>query len=287
MAKVSGKDVAEAILRKLEKEIVKNNLKPSLAIILANKIGASRLYVNNKIKAAKRIGVNTRLYEFSKEEQDKCLKIIRRLNNDSSVHGIIVQYPIYEEWNFDELEQNIDPQKDVDGFLKASPYSGATALAVWEMLTAFSLLEGFKKTEDFLNDKKIVVLGRGKTAGGPTIKLLKDKGFDVDIIVRETKNKDQVIKKGDVVISATGVKNIVNKSNLKKGVYVVAVGVGKEIIEGKEKIYGDIKEDEVSQIAKLYNPTIGGIGPLTIVSLLKNVVAAASSSSSPRMRGST
>lgn len=264
--KVSGKAVAEAILKKLEKEIVKKNLHPGLAIILANNNPASRIYVNNKIKTAQRIGVSAKLYELLPKEHDKCLKLIKRLNADPSVHGMIVQYPVYQNWDFNELEKTIDPQKDVDGFLENSPYSGATALAVWEMLTAFSLIEGFKKTERFLKGKKIVLIGKGKAAGGPTFKLLTKKGFKVEVIDKDTKNPTSIIKKADVLISATGVKNIVNKTNLKKGSYVVGVG------------FGDINEEEVPNIAKLYNPNIGGIGPLTIVSLLKNVVQSASSS---------
>ncbi len=259
--KVSGRAVAEAILKKLDQEIKDKNLHPGLAIILANNLEASRIYVQNKIKAAKRIGIKTKLYQFT--SQEKVLQTIKKLNNDKGVHGIIVQYPVYDGWNFDELEQVIDSQKDVDGFREDSPYSGATALAVWEMLTAFALIDGFKKTEDFLKGKKIVMIGKGKAAGGPTFKLLKEKKFNPEVVVKETKNPTPIIKKGDVVISATGVKNIVNKNNLKKGAYVVGVG------------FGDINEEEVPDIAKLYNPNIGGIGPLTIVSLLKNVVESA------------
>ena len=279
MAKVSGKDVAEAILKKLDLEIKSKNLKPKLAIILANNNPASRIYVNNKIKAAQRIGVETNLYEFGEREGEKCLERIKDLNADTSVNGIIVQYPAYNSWNFADFETGIDPKKDVDGFVQNSPYVGATALGIWEMLTAFSLIEGFKKTEDFLKNKKIVVIGKGKAAGGPITRLLENKGFDVISVVRETENPNEIIKDGDLVISATGVKNIVNKTNVKKGAYVVGVGVGKELVDGKERIYGDINEEDISKIAKLYCPTIGGIGPLTIVSLLKNVVQSASRSS--------
>lgn len=276
--KVSGKVVAEAILKKLAKEIKDKNLRPGLAIILANHNPASRIYVHNKIKAAKKLGINTKLYEFSKDDKDKGLKTIKKLNQDSKIHGIIIQYPVFEDWDFEELEKNIETQKDVDGFRADSPYDGATALGIWEMLTAFALLEGFKQTEDFLKNKKIVVIGKGKTAGGPTVKLLEEKGFKIESVVKETKNPTPIIKSGDVVISATGVKNVINKNNLKKGSFVVGVGVGKEVVDEKEEIFGDIKEDEVSKIAKLYCPTIGGIGPLTIVSLLKNVVKSAGKS---------
>lgn len=261
--KVSGKVIAEAILEKLGKEIKQKNLHPSLAVILAGNDPSSGIYVKNKIKTAERIRILAELFEFAESEKEKCIKIIKKLNEDSSISGIIVQYPVYPSWDFDELEQAIDLQKDVDGFRADSPYSGATALAVWEMLTAFALVEGFKKTEDFLKGKKVVMIGKGKAAGGPIFKLLQQKGFSPEVVIKETEHPIHIIKAGDIVISASGVKNIVNKSNLKPGAYVVGVG------------FGDINEEEVPDIAKLYNPNIGGIGPLTIVSLLKNVVESA------------
>ncbi len=273
--KVSGKLVAQAILKKLDKEIKNKNLHPDLAIILANNMGASRIYVKNKIQAGERIGIKVKLFELFETEYEKCLKTIKRLNKDPEFNGIIVQYPVYDSWNFEEIERHIDPQKDVDGFLENSPYTGATALGVWEMLTAFSLLSGFKKTEKFLQGKNIVLIGKGKAAGRPILKLLEQKGFKVNVVDKDTENPSSIIKKGDVVISATGVRNILNKTNLKRGAYVVGVGIGKELVEGKEKVYGDINEEEVSKIAKLYNPNLGGIGPLTVVSLLKNVVESA------------
>lgn len=272
---VSGKKVAEAILQKLAKEIQRKNLNPTLAIILANNNPSSRIYVRSKIITAKRVGINAKLFEFSEDEQDKVLKKVDRLNKDSNVDGMIIQYPVYKGWNFDQLASKIDHQKDLDGFLENSPFNGATALGVWEMLTAFALEEGFKKTADFLKGKKIVLIGKGKAAGGPTFKLLVKKGFPPEVVEKNTLNPSSIIKKADVIISATGVKNIINGSNVKKGSYVIGVGVGKEIINGQSKIYGDINEEEISKKARLYCPTIGGIGPLTIACLLRNVVQSA------------
>ncbi|MBI2086019.1 bifunctional 5,10-methylenetetrahydrofolate dehydrogenase/5,10-methenyltetrahydrofolate cyclohydrolase [Candidatus Daviesbacteria bacterium] len=273
--KVSGKKVADIIAKKLQQQVQYLEVKPALAIILAGDNPASRIYVNNKIIRAQEVGVEARLLEFSQDQFEDCLKTIEDLNSDKNIHGIIIQYPTYEGWDFDKLLSKIDPKKDVDGFLPDSPFFGATAVGVWEMLTAFAYQEGFKKTEDFLKGKKIILLGRGKTAGRPTKELLENKGFEVEVVSRETENPEEVIKQGDVVISATGVKNIINKSNLKRGVYVIGVGVGKEVIDGQSKIYGDINEQEVAEVAKLYCPTIGGIGPLTIVSLLENVIKSA------------
>ncbi len=273
--KVSGKVVADAISKKLQRKVAKLKIKPTLAIILAGDDLASRIYVSSKIKRAEEVGVKTRFIEFSRNQFDDCLATLQKLNSEEKVHGIIMQYPIFEGWDFEDLISRVDRSKDVDGFLKDSPYKGATALGVWEMLTAFALLEGFSKTKEFLKRKKIVVLGRGKTAGGPIRELLESKGFQVTVVASDTKNPQDIIRGGDVIISATGKKNIINESNLKKGAYVVGVGVGKEVLDGKEKIYGDIKEEEVSKIAKLYCPTVGGIGPLTIVSLLENVIESA------------
>lgn len=273
--KVSGKVVADAIAKKLHEKVKALKAQPTFAIILAGSDPASRIYVDFKIKRANEIGVKVKFFEFSRNQFDECVQTIENLNADKNVHGMIIQYPIYKAWDFDKLVAKVDPKKDVDGFREESPYEKATALAVWEMLTAFAYLEGFSKTEDFLKGKKIVVLGRGKTAGRPVRELLENHGFKVTVIARDTEDPNTKIKSGDVVISATGVKNIVNGSNVKKGVYVIGVGVGREMIEGRHKIYGDINEEEISKIAKLYCPTIGGIGPLTIVSLLENVLESA------------
>lgn len=273
--KVSGKVVADAIAVKLADEVKKLKITPALAIILAGEDPSSKLYVDFKIKRAKEIGVKIIFSEFERDEYNKCLEAVEKLNKDQNVHGIIIQYPIYETWNFDELFSKVDLQKDVDGFSTDSPFKGATALAVWEMLTAFALLEGFSQTQEFLKSRKTVLLGKGKTAGGPIRDLLKAKGVEFNLIDSKTQNPEELIKKADVVISATGRKNIITGEKIKKDSLVIGVGVGKEFIDERQKIFGDVEEDSVSKKARYYCPTIGGIGPLTIVSLLKNVIQSA------------
>lgn len=270
--KVSGREVAQKILENLKTDISQNNLKPVLAIILAGFDPTSQIYVNKKIEAASEIGINATVYKFSEGEKEKVLGKIGQLSSDPNVNGIIVQYPVYPTWNFDEISQKVISEKDVDGFTPSSSFFGATALGVWEMLKEFAGIEGFVSAEEFLNNKKIVILGKGKAAGGPTIKLLRSKGFEPVIVDSKTENRDQVIGSGDVVISATGRKHIVNGANVKNGSYVIGVGVGKE---DDGKTFGDINQKEVEEKAKLYCPTIGGIGPLTVACLLKNVVESA------------
>lgn len=273
--KVSGKEVADEIAKKLQKEVSKLKEKPTLAIVLAGDNPASRIYVKNKIKRATEIGIQTKFFEFSNDQFADTLETIQILNKDKSVHGILVQFPPFSGWNFDEIIATIDPKKDVDGFGKESPYSGATALGAWEMLAAFARLEGFSSAEEFLKGKNIVLLGKGRAAGGPTRDLLQERGIRFTLIDSKTQHPDQLIKEADVIISATGRKNIITGDKIKEGSYVIGVGVGKELVDQEEKVFGDIEESTVSQKAKLYCPTIGGIGPLTIVSLLRNVVESA------------
>ena len=272
--KVSGRVVADAIAKKLAEQVRQLRIQPTLAIILAGNDPSSRIYVDFKINRANEIGVGIEFFEFGRNDYDKFLGTIEKLNKDVKIHGIIIQYPIFDNWNFDEVFSKIDPKKDVDGFSKESPFRGATALGVWEMLTAFSIMQSFSETEEFLKDKKVVLLGKGKTAGGPIRDLLSGKSINFTLIDSKTENPDELIKNADVVISATGRKNIITGEKIKKGSFVIGVGVGKE--EGE--IYGDIEEESVSRIAKLYCPTIGGIGPLTIVCLLTNVTEAAAAS---------
>jgi len=270
--KVSGKEIAQRLLEDLKRDIQQNNLHPGLAIILAGSDPSSEIYVANKIKAALEIGINANLYRFSAGQKNECLGKIKQLNGDPKVNGIIIQYPIFAGWNFDEISSKVDSQKDVDGFVPGSPFYGATALGVWEMLKEFANIESFISAEDLLNNKKIVILGKGRAAGGPTIKLLRSKGFEPTIVDTKTENPQEEIKSGDVVISATGRKHVINGSNIQNGAYVIGVGVGK----GDDgKTFGDINQKEVGEKAKLYCPTIGGIGPLTVACLLKNVVESA------------
>ncbi len=268
--KVSGKPLADSILNALKLEIQEDSLKPGLAIILANNTGASRLYVENKLNRAAEIGIQAHLYQFN-ETQARAK--ITQLNQDPSVSGVIIQFPVYDSWKFDGLFNQVVSSKDVDGFKSDSPFVPATAAGVWEMLSEFARLEGYDLAGEFLQGKNITVLGRGKTAGKPIRDLLMKKGYEVNLIHSQTPNPDDIIKNSDIIISATGKKDIIDGTNIKTGAYVIGVGVGKEA----DKTIGDLAEDVADQ-AKLYCPTIGGIGPLTIACLLRNVVQSAQKS---------
>ncbi len=271
--KISGTLIADKILEELKKEIYDTKITPHLVIIFASNDPNSETYIRHKQAAAEKIGIMATVYRLNQYEEADYFPLLENLQTDTTIHGIITQLPIYESWDSQKCISAIDPKRDVDGFNPESPFFGATALGVWEMLGAFAHQENYDTTEEFLRNKSIVVLGRGRTAGGPTMKLLTAHGFDPININSKTPNPDQLLKNADVIISATGKKHIVTADKIKKDSYVIGIGVGKEIVDGKAVTFGDIDPDIESK-AKLYCPTIGGIGPLTIACLLRNVVIA-------------
>lgn len=273
---VSGKPIAQRILDEIQKEIAHTKTNPHLAIVLAGDNPSSRMYIKHKTIIGDQIGIKVSTFEFDQAGKDQCKKTIDSLNNDILTHGIIIQLPLYPEWNADDFIKQVYPQKDVDGFLSESPFTPATAEGIWEMLKEFSAIEKCLSVEDFLNNKKIVILGKGKTAGKPIRDLLTAKDIPSELIDSQTTNPNQIISSGDIIISATGNKNIINASNIKDGAYIIGVGVNKEKVNGATKTYGDIDENSIINKAKLICPTLGGIGPLTIACLFRNVLKAAS-----------
>ncbi len=271
--KVSGRPIAQRIIQKIQDEIKKDNLKLQLVIISAGNDPNSQTYIRFKKEKAEEIGIKATILSFSENQQKECLKSIHELNANSTVHGIITQLPLYRHWDIPAYIHSIDPQKDVDGFIDHSSFFGATALGVWEMLGEFAAIEGFESTEKFLHGKSVVIVGKGITAGKPTIELLQKKGIKTTIIDSKTDHPDEILRNSDVIISATGRKHIIHAENIKTGAYVIGVGMQKEIIDGTEKTIGDI-DPNIDMKAKLYCPTIGGIGPLTIACLLRNVLEA-------------
>lgn len=273
--KVSGTKIAQKILLNLKDTIDKYSINPNLGIVLATNNPAPYIYVNLKTKRAEEIGVNITKYELNQTEEGRANQIVNVLNNDSTTHGILIQLPTYQSWNSSQLVNAVNPHKDVDGFVENSDFKPATGLAVWEMLTEFASIEGFASTSDFLQNKKIAILGKGKTAGKPTADLLRAFGFNPTVIDSKTNDPQTITIQSDIIISATGRKNIINRHNIKENVYIIGVGVGKEETETGDQIFGDIDEESIKDKAKLYCPTIGGIGPLTIACLLRNTVQSA------------
>jgi methylenetetrahydrofolate dehydrogenase (NADP+)/methenyltetrahydrofolate cyclohydrolase len=279
---VKGKPMAKRIREELATTIREHELDPHLVILRAGSNQSSEVYISLKAKVATKLGITATIARFQEQELETFRSYVESANTNPDIHGMIIQLPVYQSWPAEELIQQVTPEKDVDGFLPESPYTEATALAIWEMIAEFSRIEGFPSPEAFLAGKKIVVLGKGRTAGQPTLTLLKKKGFEPVCVSSTTQDPDNIIRSGDLVISAVGKEHIVNGSNIKEGCYVIGVGVDAKEVDGETQLFGDIHEEEIAQKAKLYCPTLNGIGPLTITFLLKNVVEAALRQKAPK-----
>lgn len=274
---VKGTPHAKKLLHVLKHEVILKKLSPKLAIIYAGDDPASEKYIERKKTSGARCGVAVEVYRFEESQQEECLAEIDRLNQDETVHGVIVQLPVYQTWDTARMIQSVTPSKDVDGFLPDSPFTEATALAIWEMLSQFAYIEGCDSTEDFLNDKNIVVLGRGQTAGRPAIRYLELKGYAPTVITSKTENPDEITAHADLIITAVGKEGLIHAGNIKEGVYVVNVGIDTKEVDGETQYVGDIVEEEVAKRARLYCPPLNGVGPLTVACLLGNVVQSAKS----------
>ena len=210
------------------------------------------------------------------EKQIKGLKVelkelISSLNNTQSVHGIILQLPIPDHLEPEELSQVISPEKDVDGFVLGSKFKPATALGVVELL---------KRSDVKITGQRVVVVGKGKIAGKPTAELLREEGAQVEVIHSETKNPASITKKADILVSAVGKPNLITADMVKVGAVVVDIGTTPVYpksydTDTKSRISGDVAFDEVSKVASKITPVPGGVGPMTVAALMQNLVKAA------------
>jgi 5,10-methylene-tetrahydrofolate dehydrogenase/methenyl tetrahydrofolate cyclohydrolase len=272
---VKGTPIAQKIQDQLASIVSVHKLTPHLMIMHAGTNKSSDVYIQRKILVANNLGITVSVQRFEEAQLQDFRQRLLTFNTDPAIHGIIIQLPVYASWPAEELISQVNPHKDVDGFLPYSPFTAPTARGIWEMMREFSRLEGFSTIESFLAGKSIVVLGRGRTAGQPIINLLQKNGFNPTGITSQTSQPNDIISQADIIISAVGQGNIIHGANIRAGCYVIGVGIDAKQIDGEMQITGDIHEEEIALKARLYCPTQNGIGPLTITFLLKNVVDAA------------
>lgn len=261
--KIDGIKIAQEILNDLKKQIIKFKINPHLAIINIGENPSSLSYINVKKTRAKEIGAKVSVYNFSKNSKEQeIIKCLNKLNNEKGVHGIIVQLPLPENFDQKKIISLVNPDKDIDGFSIDSKFEHPVGMAVLEVLQKINEL----------NHKKITILGRGLTGGIPIKKTLQKNKIKVNSLNSKTKNLVKIIKESDVIISAVGKREVIIPSMLKKGVILIGVGQHKE---EDGKFYGDYVENKIKNIASLYTTTPGGIGPINVAALLKNLTIAA------------
>ena len=282
---IDGKEISKLVLNDLinEIKIITNKIKrpPSLNIILVGDNPASLTYVQSKLKKCSEIGINGNLIKQSKKVKDQDISIlINRLNKDKNVDGIILQLPIPTHLNDRKLIETINPLKDVDGLTSTNIGLLSTGNPRFIPATAYGIMEILRKEKIVTQGKRIVVIGRSDIVGKPMVALLsgKDENATVTLCHSKTLNlRDHTIK-ADIVIVAVGMVNILTGSMIKDGAVVIDVGINRVKNENAVKGYnivGDVDLSSIKEKASLYTPVPGGVGPMTIAMLMKNVCEAA------------
>ena len=270
---IDGKKIAETLRQKLKKEIIeiKSSFKsvPGLTVILIGEDPASKIYVRNKEKFSKEIGINSEVIKYPENiEEKEVLSKITELNKNKKVSGILVQLPLPKHINKQKVIETILPEKDVDGFHPINVgnlSSGYDSKIPCTPLGCFILL---KEVEKNLSGKHAVVIGRSNLNGKPMAQLLLKENCTVTITHSRTKDLKSQCNKADIIIAAVGKPKLVKGDWVKKNAIVIDVGINKT----SDGIVGDVDFNEVSKVARAITPVPGGVGPMTIACLLRNTV---------------
>ena len=272
MKLIDGKKQANDIKEKLKKEIStlkEQGVIPGLAIILVGHDPASEIYVKNKIKTCDELGICTLLYRFTEESSEKeIIAQIKDLNADDEIDGILIQSPLPTIFNEDKIISYVDPKKDVDGFginnLGALLSNNELIIAA----TPLGILKMLEHENVSLEGKHAVVVGSSRIVGRPMAALLLNRGATVTICNNKTKNLKEITSRADILIVAIGQAKFITSDFIKEGAIVIDVGINRI----DKSLYGDVDFASVSKKASLITPVPGGVGPMTIIMLLSNVI---------------
>lgn len=260
-------------LKKKVNELKRNGIVPKLAVILANDLDASKIYVRKKREMCSELGVEEIEYMLDKDTTtEKVLDIINRLNDDDSVHGILVQLPVFKHLDERKILESISPKKDIDGFHPLN--IGKLLMGKPEIVacTPRGIMSIIESTGVDLTSKTAVVVGRSIIVGKPVSALLLNKNATVITCHSKTKNLKKYTKMADVLVVAAGVPHLITSDMVKKNAIVIDVGINR--IDGK--IIGDVDTENVLDVAKYVTTVPGGVGITTVVSLLENLIDMAS-----------
>ena len=260
---------------------------PGLSVILVGNDPASNVYVKSKQKAAIEIGMNAVDYLLPETVKDSdVIQLIKNLNSDESVHGILVQLPLPENLSKTKIIDSIDPNKDVDGLHTLNMGKLMTGRQIFPPATPYGIQKILLSAGVSVSSKHVVVLGRSEIVGKPISLLMSQKGVMGDATVTvchsKTRNIESITNQADILIAAIGMPNFVTGSMVKYGVVVIDVGINR-VVDAQNrrgyKLVGDVFFEEVSKKASVITPVPGGVGPMTIAMLLENTFKSASISS--------
>ncbi len=260
---LSGADLAGYIksrqIHQVRGLIQSAGIKPKLAIVLCKDDPVIDTYVRLKKKYGEDISVDVDIHNI---KQSEAPKLLNKLSKDETVNGVIVQLPLEDPSETDEIVNLVDPKKDVDALGSKATFDPATPMAILWLLAGYNI---------DLTDKKVLLIGRGKLVGAPLEHILKNSGVEVNVADRHTVDLKKETLQADVIITATGSPNVLTSDMVKPGAVVVDAGVASE---GGKKV-GDVSPELYDREDITITPQKGGVGPLTVCALFENVIRAA------------
>ncbi|RQW62179.1 bifunctional methylenetetrahydrofolate dehydrogenase/methenyltetrahydrofolate cyclohydrolase FolD [Vibrio viridaestus] len=276
---IDGKQLAQQIISEvaLEVEVIQHDSgkTPGLAVVLVGDDPASAVYVRNKIKRAKEAGIRSIEHRLDTAiTQNDLESLIKQLNQDPTVHGILVQLPLPRHINEKDIIRLITPSKDVDGF---HPHNvGLLSVGQSSLIpcTPMGCLEMLKRELGDIEGKHAVVIGRSNIVGKPMASLLLQENCTVTVVHSRTSDIEEVCKEADIIIAAVGIAKLVKDSWVKQGAVIIDVGINAVTVDGKRKLFGDVDFDSVAPKCSAISPVPGGVGPMTIACLMKNTLTA-------------
>tara|TARA_S200000501_G_scaffold340085_1_gene348327 strand:+ start:13926 stop:14792 length:867 start_codon:yes stop_codon:yes gene_type:complete len=277
---IDGKQFADDLCEKLKAEVTEleaqHQLLPCIAVVLVGEDPASQVYVRNKVRRCEQLGIRSIEHRLGDDTTERALlALIDELNNDSAVHGILVQLPVPEHINDKAVLAAISPAKDVDGFHVENV--GALTVGENQMVpcTPLGSLMMLQNRLGDLSGKHAVVIGRSNIVGKPMALLLLQQSCTVTIVHSRTKNIETLCQQADILVAAVGRPYFVKADWVKPGAVVIDVGINRIEQDGKSRLVGDVDFDAVSEVAAAITPVPGGVGPMTIACLMYNTVSAA------------
>lgn len=292
MKLIDGKKTSQEIKNEIAKEVAimidNEDRSPHLAAILVGDDPASQTYVRNKEKSCSEVGIISSVYRYPEDITEKeLLELIQFINTDYEIDGLIVQLPLPKHISESKIIESIAPEKDVDGFHPLNVGKMALGLPTFLPATPFGILQLLERYKIKTEGKNCVVLGRSHIVGSPISILLTRKtdpgNCTVTVCHSRTKDLKEIAKQADILIVAMGQAQMVKADMVKKGAIVIDVGIHR-VTSDKTKsgfrLVGDVDFEEVSKKASFITPVPGGVGPMTIVSLLKNTLISAQNKNS-------
>jgi len=274
--RIEGKTISDAIRAEISQEtaaLAVRGIVPGLAVVLVGDDPASKVYVGSKAKACEQLGFYSEVHRLEAEaSQEELLALIDKLNNQASIHGILVQLPLPKHIDEKAIIDAISVEKDVDGFHPVSV--GNLVIGDDSLLpcTPAGVIEMIKRTGIEIAGKHAVVIGRSNIVGKPVAMLLLRENATVTVCHSRTANMEEIAKTADILVVAIGKAKAIGASYVKPGAVVVDVGINR-LSDGK--LAGDVDYDDVLETAGYITPVPGGVGPMTITMLMLNTLKAA------------